>query len=56
MNTQVKLAVRPTGYPTHDTWNIEKNAIPTAGEGEMVVKNLVPNHQKYQPHRPVQNF
>lgn len=40
MNTQVKLAVRPTGYPTHETWNIEKNPIPTAGEGEMVVKNL----------------
>jgi NADPH-dependent curcumin reductase CurA len=39
MNTQVKLAVRPEGFPTDATWTIEKNEIPTAGENEMVVQN-----------------
>ena len=40
MNTQVKLAKRPVGMPAADVWNIEQNPIPTAGEGELVVKQL----------------
>ena len=40
MNTQVKLAKRPVGMPTPDVWSIEQHPIPTAGEGEFVVKQL----------------
>lgn len=40
MNTQIKLANRPVGLPTADTWQIETSDIPTAGEGEVVVQHL----------------
>jgi hypothetical protein len=38
MNTQIKLAKRPVGMPDASTWIIEKNPIPTVGEGEFLVK------------------
>jgi len=37
-NTQIKLAKRPVGLPTADTFNIEKNPIPTIAEGEVLLK------------------
>ena len=38
MNKQVKLAKRPIGVPDESTWKLETNAIPSAGEGEVVIK------------------
>ncbi len=38
MNKQVKLAKRPIGVPDESTWTLETNAIPSAGEGEVVIK------------------
>ena len=38
MNTQVKLAQRPTGTPGPDTWRIEKNPVPQPGEGEVLIE------------------
>ncbi|MGK0366065.1 MAG: NADPH-dependent curcumin reductase CurA [Saprospiraceae bacterium] len=37
-NTQIKLAQRPVGLPTADTFNIEKNPIPVPAEGEVLLK------------------
>ena len=37
-NTQIKLAKRPVGLPTADTFNIEKNPIPVPAEGEVLLK------------------
>ncbi len=39
-NTQVRLANRPEGMPTEDTWNIEVNAVPEPQDGEMIVRVL----------------
>jgi len=38
MNKQVKLAKRPVGMPTADTWILEENPIPTIQEGEFLVR------------------
>ena len=38
MNKQVKLASRPNGAATADTWTLEENEIPTIGDGEILVK------------------
>lgn len=37
-NTQIKLAKRPVGLPDADTFTIEKNPVPTPGEGEVLLK------------------
>ena len=37
-NKQLKLANRPIGMPTEDTWKLESNPIPTAGPGEFLTK------------------
>ncbi len=37
-NTQIKLAQRPVGLPTADTFTIEKNPIPVPAEGEVLLK------------------
>ena len=37
-NRTVRLAKRPTGLPAADTWAIADEAVPTAGEGEVLVK------------------
>lgn len=37
-NTQIKLAQRPIGLPTADTFTIEKNPIPVPAEGEVLLK------------------
>ncbi|MEE9373093.1 MAG: NADP-dependent oxidoreductase [Saprospiraceae bacterium] len=39
MNKQVILRQRPLGMPDQNTWSIESSAIPTAGGGEIVIKN-----------------
>ena len=38
MNKQIKLAKRPIGIPTADTWVLETNEIPTIKDGEFLVK------------------
>lgn len=38
MNKQLKLAKRPVGLPTADTWHLEENAIPEPQEGEVLIK------------------
>lgn len=38
MNTQIKLAQRPIGLPTKETFSIEKNPIPVPAEGEVLLK------------------
>lgn len=38
MNTQVKLAKRPTGLPDASTWIVEKNEIPRPAEGQILIK------------------
>lgn len=38
-NTQIKLANRSEGLPTESNWRIEKNAIPSIGEGEILIQN-----------------
>ncbi|MEL6720959.1 MAG: NADP-dependent oxidoreductase [Bacteroidota bacterium] len=40
MNTQVILKERPTGIPNENTWSIEKNAIPSPSDGEVLIKIL----------------
>ena len=39
MNKQLKLAQRPQGLPTKDTWTLETNEIPTAKDGEFVIEH-----------------
>lgn len=38
MNTQIKLAKRPVGLPSADTFSMEKNPIPTIKDGEVLLK------------------
>jgi len=38
MNKQLKLANRPEGLPDSSTWVLEQNAMPTIGEGELLIK------------------
>lgn len=38
MNKQVKLAKRPVGMPTADTWTLEESPIPTIQEGEFLLR------------------
>ncbi len=38
MNKQLKLASRPDGLPDASTWVLEKNEVPSIGEGEFLVK------------------
>jgi len=38
MNKQVKLAKRPVGMPTADTWTLEESPIPTIKEGEFLLR------------------
>lgn len=40
MNTQIKLAERPQNQPTENTWTVEKSAIPSPSDGEVLVKTL----------------
>jgi len=40
LNTQVKLAARPVGRPKDTDWTIEKTAIPSIKEGEILLKVL----------------
>ncbi|MEO0469719.1 MAG: NADP-dependent oxidoreductase [Bacteroidota bacterium] len=40
MNKQIKLAARPVGTPDRSNWQFDESPIPSAGEGEVVVKNL----------------
>ena len=37
---EVRLAARPTGWPTEDTFEIAEVEIPTPGEGEILVRNV----------------
>lgn len=37
-NKQIKLANRPVGMPSEDTWALEESAIPSPGEGEFLAK------------------
>lgn len=38
MNHQVRLAARPSGLPKQSDWSFTTEAIPTPGQGEMLVK------------------
>ncbi|QNJ93952.1 NADP-dependent oxidoreductase [Mycolicibacterium fluoranthenivorans] len=38
VNTQCRLAARPVGLPTADSWNILQQEVPAAGDGEFVVE------------------
>ena len=38
LNTQIKLAERPVGLPTADTFSVEKNPVPTVAEGQILLK------------------
>lgn len=38
MNKQLKLAKRPVGLPTADTWYLEENPIPEPQEGEVLIR------------------
>jgi NADPH-dependent curcumin reductase CurA len=38
MNKQLILSKRPVGLPEKDTWTLEENEMPVAGEGQFVVK------------------
>ncbi len=40
INTQVKLAERPTGMPEPSTWSIEQHEVPELQEGEFLLRNL----------------
>src|SRR5881398_830672 len=40
LNHQVRLASRPVGLPTPANWKFTEEPIPTAGEGQIVVKLL----------------
>ncbi|MDB4285937.1 NADP-dependent oxidoreductase [bacterium] len=37
MNTQIKLASRPTGLPNRSNWTIEQSPIPSPSDGEILV-------------------
>lgn len=40
MNRQITLAARPVGYPKTSDFNLVETAIPTPGEGQVLVKSL----------------
>lgn len=40
MNRQITLAARPVGYPKTSDFNLVEAAMPTPGEGEVLVKSL----------------
>jgi hypothetical protein len=40
MNKQLILSKRPVGLPQADTWTLQNNPIPTAKEGEAVLKTM----------------
>lgn len=40
MNRQITLAARPVGYPKTSDFNLVETAMPTPGEGEVLVKTL----------------
>ncbi len=40
MNHQMRLAARPVGLPSAANWQLTEEPIPTAGEGQLVVKVL----------------
>lgn len=40
MNRQITLAARPVGYPKTSDFNLVETAMPTPGEGEVLVKSL----------------
>jgi NADPH-dependent curcumin reductase CurA len=44
---EVRLASRPTGWPTEDTFEIAEVEVPTPGEGEVLVRNLVMSVDPY---------
>jgi NADPH-dependent curcumin reductase CurA len=37
-NTTCRLAVRPEGLPTRETWNFSEHEVPEPGDGEVLVK------------------
>ena len=39
-NQQFRLASRPTGMPTRETWKMTEEPVPDPGEGEVVVQVL----------------
>ncbi len=39
--TEIRLASRPEGFPTHDNFEIVDTEVPVAGEGQILVRNLV---------------
>src|ERR1700712_4459147 len=39
-NAQVRLAARPSGLPTDETWEHTSEPVPEPGDGELVVRNL----------------
>ncbi|WP_410638195.1 NADP-dependent oxidoreductase [Amycolatopsis sp. lyj-346] len=39
--TEIRLASRPEGVPTHDNFEIVDTEVPTAGDGQILVRNLV---------------
>ncbi|MGW5716409.1 NADP-dependent oxidoreductase [Amycolatopsis sp. NPDC003865] len=39
--TEIRLASRPHGVPTHDNFEIVDTEIPAAGEGQILVRNLI---------------
>jgi NADPH-dependent curcumin reductase CurA len=39
--TEIRLASRPDGFPTHDNFDIVDTEIPSPGEGQILVRNLV---------------
>jgi len=39
--TEIRLASRPEGVPTHDNFEIVDTAVPTPGDGQILVRNLV---------------
>ncbi|WP_434451125.1 NADP-dependent oxidoreductase [Lentzea sp. E54] len=44
---EVRLASRPTGWPTEDTFEIAEVEIPTPGEGQILVRNVVMSVDPY---------
>ncbi|MGV9365790.1 NADP-dependent oxidoreductase [Amycolatopsis sp. NPDC003731] len=39
--TEIRLASRPEGVPTHDNFEIVDTEVPTAGDGQILVRNLI---------------
>ncbi|MGW3999725.1 NADP-dependent oxidoreductase [Amycolatopsis sp. NPDC004772] len=39
--TEIRLASRPEGVPTHDNFEIVDTEVPTPGDGQILVRNLV---------------